>query len=44
LLGEVVAEKLLAAGIAGNDRINAVVFVPFDHLVRGLASTNLRAR
>ena len=44
LLGEVVAEKLLAAGIAGNDRINAVVFAPFDHLVRGLASTNLRAR
>ena len=44
LLGEVVAQRLVSAGIANRDRVNAVVLAPFDHLVRGLASTNVRAR
>ena len=44
LLGDVVAQRLVAAGIADSDRVKAVVLAPFDHLVRGLASTNVRAR
>jgi phycobilisome core component len=44
LLGEVVVEKLLAAGLADSASIEAVVRSPFDHLCRGLASTNVRAR
>jgi len=44
LLGDVVAQRLVSAGIADSDRVKAVVLAPFDHLVRGLASTNVRAR
>jgi len=44
LLAEVVVEKLLAAGLADPMTLNAVVRPPFDHLCRGLAATNVRAR
>jgi phycobilisome core component len=44
LLAEVVVEKLLAAGPADPASVNAVVRLPFDHLCRGLAATNVRAR
>ena len=42
LLGEVVTERLQASGIP-SDRL-AAVRQPFDHMVRGLAETNLRQR
>ncbi|MEI6030362.1 MAG: allophycocyanin subunit beta [Synechococcaceae cyanobacterium ELA739] len=41
LLGEVLSEMLAESGV--ND-VAGVVRVPFDHLVRGLASSNVRAR
>lgn len=44
LLAEVVVEKLLAAGLADASALNAVVRSPFEHLCRGLAATNVRAR
>ena len=44
LLAEVVVETLLSSGLADADRLNAVVRAPFDHLCRGLAATNVRAR
>jgi phycobilisome core component len=44
LLGEVVAGRLVASGIAGRDQVNSVVLAPFEHMVRGLAATNVRAR
>ena len=40
LLADVICEQLSAAGIDAS----AVVRVPFDHLCRGLAATNVRAR
>jgi phycobilisome core component len=40
LLADVICEQLSAAGIEAS----AVVRVPFDHLCRGLAATNVRAR
>ena len=42
LLGEVISERLQAAGVAP-DRLGAVV-EPFDHMARGLAETNVRQR
>ena len=42
LLGEVVAEMLLANG-AASDQI-ATVLQPFDHLAKGLGETNVRQR
>lgn len=44
LLAEVVVEMLLASGLADRASVNAVVRPPFDHLCRGLGSTNVRAR
>mgnify|MGYP003342416748 CR=1 FL=1 len=44
LLGDVVVEKLLAAGLADAASLAAVVRSPFEHLCRGLASSNVRAR
>jgi len=41
LLGEVVSTMLAESGVAGAD---AVVRVPFDHLVRGLSTSNVRCR
>jgi phycobilisome core component len=41
LLGEVVSEMLAEAGVAD---AASVVRVPFEHLVRGLATSNVRAR
>ena len=40
LLADVICEQLSAAGIEAS----AVVRVPFDHLCRGLAATNVRSR
>ena len=40
LLADVICEQLSATGIDAS----AVVRVPFDHLCRGLAATNVRAR
>ena len=40
LLADVICEQLSAAGIEAS----AVVRAPFDHLCRGLAATNVRAR
>ena len=42
LLGEVVAEMLLANGAASEQL--ATVLQPFDHLAKGLAETNVRQR
>ena len=42
LLGEVLIERLLSGGIS-SDRL-AAVRQPFDHMVRGLAETNVRKR
>lgn len=44
LMADVVCEQLSDAGVASPDAINAVVRAPFDHLCRGLADTNVRAR
>jgi len=44
LLGEVVVETLLASGLADAATLAEVVRTPFDHLCRGLAATNVRAR
>jgi len=44
LMADVVCEKLLDAGAASTDAINAVVRAPFEHLCRGLGATNVRAR
>jgi phycobilisome core component len=44
LLGEVVVEQLRSSGLADASSLEAVVRPPFDHLCRGLASTNVRAR
>ncbi len=44
LLGEVVCEQLLESGQGDAATIQAVVRPPFDHLCRGLASNNVRAR
>ncbi len=41
LLAVVVCEMLADAGVAD---VDAVVRVPFEHLVRGLATSNVRAR
>ncbi len=41
LLADVVCEKLAEDGVAGPD---AVVRAPFEHICRGLAATNVRAR
>ena len=40
LLAEVIVEKLVDAGVANADLVRA----PFDHLCRGLAASNVRAR
>jgi phycobilisome core component len=44
LLADVVCEQLLETGLSDRDAIGAVVRVPFDHLCRGLAASNVRAR
>jgi phycobilisome core component len=44
LLGEVVCELLLEAGQGDAAALQAVIRPPFDHLCRGLASSNVRAR
>jgi phycobilisome core component len=44
LLGEVVCEGLLDAGLSDRATLQAVVGAPFDHLCRGLAASNVRAR
>ena len=44
LLGEVVAARLVDAGVADRALVEAVVLPPFTHMIRGLAATNVRAR
>jgi hypothetical protein len=44
LLADVVCEQLLETGLGDRDSVGAVVRVPFDHLCRGLAASNVRAR
>jgi len=44
LMADVVCEQLSDAGVAAPEAINAVVRAPFEHLCRGLADTNVRAR
>jgi len=44
LMADVVCELLLDAGVASADQLTAVVRAPFDHLCRGLADNNVRAR
>jgi len=44
LLGEMVVARLLDAGVADRAAVEALVLPPFEHLVRGLAATNVRAR
>ncbi|CAK6690548.1 MULTISPECIES: allophycocyanin subunit beta [unclassified Synechococcus] len=44
LMADVLCEQLLDAGVASLDQLNAVVRPPFDHLCRGLADNNVRAR
>ena len=44
LLGDVVCDLLADQGDADPALLNAVVRAPFDHLCRGLADTNVRAR
>ena len=44
LLADVVCERLAAAGVADVSTLAAVVRGPFDHLCRGLAASDARAR
>ncbi|MFM1799230.1 MAG: hypothetical protein RLZZ117_1508 [Cyanobacteriota bacterium] len=44
LLADVVCEQLLDLGLGDRDTIAAIVRVPFDHLCRGLAANDARAR
>jgi phycobilisome core component len=44
LLGDVVCELLADQGDADPALLNAVVRAPFDHLCRGLAASDVRAR
>lgn len=44
LMADVVCEQLLDAGVATAEQLNAVVRAPFEHLCRGLADNNVRAR
>jgi phycobilisome core component len=44
LLADVVSEQLLEMGLGDQAAIQAIVRVPFDHLCRGLAASNVRAR
>jgi len=44
LLAEVVCEQLLQDGLADQGTLQAVVGAPFNHLCRGLATSNVRAR
>jgi phycobilisome core component len=44
LLGDVVCELLGEQGDADSALLNAVVRAPFDHLCRGLAASDVRAR
>lgn len=44
LLAEVIIERLSAAGLAEPERLASVIRPPFDHLCRGLAASNVRAR
>jgi phycobilisome core component len=44
LLGDVVCELLAEQGNADPALLNAVVRAPFDHLCRGLAASDVRAR
>jgi phycobilisome core component len=44
LLAEVIIERLSDAGLADPGVLNSVIRPPFDHLCRGLAACNVRAR
>ena len=44
LLADAVVGRLVDAGAADRAQVEAVVRPPFDHMVRGLAATNVRAR
>ena len=44
LMADVVCEKLADAGLVDGSTLNVVVRAPFEHLCRGLADTNVRAR
>ncbi len=44
LLADVVCERLADAAVADAATLAAVVRVPFDHLCRGLAASDVRAR
>jgi len=44
LMADVISEKLLDSGAASAELISSVVRAPFEHLCRGLADTNVRAR
>jgi phycobilisome core component len=44
LLADVLCERLANDAVADAARLDAVVRVPFDHLCRGLAASDVRAR
>jgi phycobilisome core component len=44
LLADVVSEQLLDSGLGDRDAIATIVRLPFDHLCRGLAASDVRAR
>ena len=44
LMADVVCEQLSDAGAGSAEAINTIVRAPFEHLCRGLADTNVRAR
>ena len=44
LMADVVCEQLLDSGVASAEQLSAVVRAPFEHLCRGLADNNVRAR
>ena len=44
LLAEVIIERLSDAGLADRTVLASVIRPPFDHLCRGLAASNVRAR
>ncbi|MEO1001648.1 MAG: allophycocyanin subunit beta [Cyanobacteria bacterium J06638_7] len=44
LMADVLCELLAEAGLSTEAELAAVVRAPFDHLCRGLASSNVRAR
>jgi phycobilisome core component len=44
LLGEVLCKQLQVEGLADRATLQTVILAPFNHLCRGLAASNVRAR